>query len=303
MEQTRTKSLRGSLLLTLTSLIWGIAFVAQSEGMNYVGPLTFNGVRMLIGGMVLIPCILALKKWNGAETEAVSAAERKEKRKWNLCAGLVCGILLFTSSTVQQCGIAETSVGKAGFITSLYIVLVPIMGLFMKKKTGKMVWISVVIAAVGMYLLCITESFTICRGDVLMFACAVVFSFHIMAVDYFSPKTDGLVLSCIQFWVVGLISLVLMFVFEHPTWESLTAAAVPVLYAGVLSCGVAYTLQVVAQKDVEPTTASLLMSLESVFSLIAGWILLGERLSGKELIGCALVFGAIVLAQLPTKES
>lgn len=299
MEREKKKQIRSSLLLTLTALIWGVAFVAQSEGMNYVGGFTFNASRFLIGGVVLIPCIFFLRRINGDQRKNMDREEILKQRRMGITGGICCGIFLCAAGSLQQFGIAYTTVGKAGFITSLYIVIVPLFGLFMHKKVSLNIWISVVIAAVGMYLLCITEGFSIGKGDFLVLLCAIGFSLHILVIDYFSPKADGVVISCIQFFTAGLISSVLMFLFEKPSWNAVFSAALPILYAGVLSSGVGYTLQVVAQKEVEPAVASLIMSLESVFSLLAGWVLLGQKLTGKELFGCALVFGAIMLAQIP----
>lgn len=299
MEQAKTKSLRSSAMLTLTALIWGVAFVAQSEGMNYVGGFTFNGCRFLIGGVMLIPCIFLLRKVNGQQWAKLSAEEQRRQRKTGIVGGICCGVFICIASSFQQFGIAHTTVGKAGFITALYIVIVPLLGLFLKKKVGINIWVSVAIAAAGMYLLCITEGFSIGKGDFLVFLCSIGFSLHILVIDYFSPKADGVVISCVQFFTAGIISCVLMFLFEEPSWSDIRAAWLPVLYAGVMSCGVAYTLQVVAQKNTDPTVASLILSLESVFSVLAGWVLLGQVLSARELIGCALVFGAIILAQVP----
>ncbi|MCD8081974.1 MAG: DMT family transporter [Clostridiales bacterium] len=287
-------SVRSSLLLVLTALIWGIAFVAQSEAMHDVGSFTFNGCRFVVGGMVLIPVILLLRRRGGG------ARGRDGRRRMHtaVVGGICCGLCLCLASSLQQFGIAQTTVGKAGFITALYIVIVPLLEIFLGKRIGRNVWISVLIAALGMYLLCIREGFSVGRGDLLVFFCAIVFSFHILVIDHFSPRADGLVISCVQFLTAGIISWILTGLFERPTVGAIAAATVPILYAGVVSCGVGYTLQVVAQKDVDPTIASLLMSLESVFSLLAGWVILGQRLSGRELGGCALVFAAIVLAQL-----
>lgn len=299
--ENRQTSLRSSAMLTLTALIWGVAFVAQSEGMNYVGGFTFNACRFIVGGMVLIPCIFFLRRVNGDQWAKLDRTEQAKRRKTGITGGICCGVFICLGSTLQQFGIAQTTVGKAGFITSLYIIIVPILGLFLRKKVGLSIWVSVGVAALGMYLLCITEGFAISRGDFLVFLCAIGFSLHILVIDYFSPKADGVVISCVQFFTAGIISGVLMFLFERPTWDAVMAAWAPVLYAGVMSCGVGYTLQVVAQKDVEPTIASLIMSLESVFSLLAGWVLLGQKMSPKELSGCVLVFGAIVLAQVPAE--
>lgn len=301
MRQRKT-SLRSSLLLVLTAFIWGVAFVAQSEGMNYVGGFTFNASRFLVGGGVLIPCIFLLNHMNGDQRISITRRGAARRRRTGVIGGICCGCCLCLASSLQQFGIAHTTVGKAGFITALYIIIVPVFGLFLRKRVGINVWVSVAIAAAGMYLLCITEGFAIGRGDFLVFLCAICFAVHILVIDYFSPKADGVLISCVQFFTAGVISSVMMFVFEKPSWGDVAAAWMPVLYAGVMSCGVAYTLQVVAQKDVEPTVASLIMSLESVFSVLAGWVLLGQHLSPRELGGCALVFGAIILAQLPMDD-
>lgn len=302
MKQNRN-SIRSSLLLLLTATIWGVAFVAQSVGMDYVGPLTFNGVRFLIGAAVLLPFILWREKHQKKDQiENKSEEEKKADRKLLLMGGCCCGLALCFASLFQQLGIMHTTVGKAGFITTLYIIIVPVLGVFLHKKIGIRIWIGAVIAVVGMFLLCISESFSLGKGDALVLICAVLFSFHILVVDYFSPRTDGVKLSCIQFAVSGLICMVLAFIFEEPSLQALVDGAVPVLYAGILSCGVAYTLQVIGQKDVDPTIASLIMSLESVISVLAGWVLLNQRLSNRELLGCALVFMAVILVQLPQKE-
>lgn len=302
MERTKRKSMGSSVMLMLTALIWGTAFVAQSEGMNYVGGFTFNGFRFLLGGVVLTPCIFFLRKLNRQQRLKLTEEERKNQKKYGIIGGICCGILLCLASSLQQFGIAHTTVGKAGFITACYIVIVPLLGMFLRRKVGLNIWISVAIAAVGMYLLCITEDFVIGRGDFLMLLCAVGFSLHVLVIDYFSPKADGVVISCIQFFTAGIISCIMMVLFENLDWSAVLSAWLPILYAGVLSCGVAYTLQVVAQKDVEPARACLIMSLESVFSVLAGWAVLGQRLSFRELFGCVMVFGAIMLAQLPKEQ-
>lgn len=299
MEYRNRKSGGSKAMLLLTGLIWGVAFVAQSEGMNYVGAFTFNCCRFMIGGVMLIPCIFFLRSIGAGENGHVSRGQRQQQRHMAVIGGICCGLVICVASTLQQMGIAQTTVGKAGFITALYIVIVPVLGLFLGKSTGLNTWLSVAIAAVGMYLLCITEGFSIGRGDFLVFLCAIGFSVHILVIDYFSPKADGVVISCIQFFTAGIISGILMFLYEKPSWEAIRAAWAPVLYAGVFSCGVAYTLQVVAQKNVDPTVASLILSLESVFSLLAGWLILGQKLSARELVGCVLVFVAIVLAHIP----
>lgn len=301
-EKMTNKKIVSSLMLILTALIWGAAFVAQSVGMDYIGPYTFNAARFAIGGIVLIPCIFLLPKLN--KSRAAPAGISAGQRKLAVIGGICCGLCLAVASTLQQLGILYSdSVGKVGFMTSLYIILVPILGIFLGKKAGINIWLSVLISAAGMYLLGMTEDLVIDSGDFFTLLCALGFAVHIMVIDYFSPRTDSVVISCIQFFVAALVSAVLMLLFETPTLTSLLAAWAPVLYAGIFSCGVAYTLQVVAQKHIEPTVASLIMSLESVFSLFMGWAILGQRLSVKELIGCALVFVAIVLAQVPVKKN
>lgn len=294
-----SKKMRGNLILLLTALIWGTAFVAQSAGMEHVQPFTYNGVRTLIGGLVLIPVIFLFDRLKPAD-QRPSPDEQKEIRRNSLIGGAACGVVLCVASSFQQFGISMTTAGKAGFITALYIVIVPLLGIFIKKKIPKITWLCVGIAVVGFYLLCVKEGFSVSAGDLLVLCCAFFFSIHIMVIDYFNGKqVDGVRMSCIQFLVAGLISLVLMLVFEQPSLENLWAAKGSILYAGVLSCGVAYTLQILGQRDTEPTTATLILSLESVFAALSGWALLHETLTFKELAGCALVFAAVILAQIP----
>lgn len=292
--------LRQSLLLLLTATIWGVAFVSQSVGMDYVGAFTFNAARSLIGAAVLIPCIVLLKKTQDKNGDR--EVHKKEDKKTLLTGGICCGVILALASSFQQFGIMYTTVGKAGFITAMYIILVPLLGIFLKKKAGLRVGISVVIAVAGLYLLCMTESFRLEAGDMLVLICALIFSFHIMVIDHFSPLVDGVKMSCIQFLTCGILCGICMFLFEEPKPAMILAAWKPILYAGVMSCGVGYTLQIIGQKGMNPTVASLIMSLESVISVLAGFILLDEVLSKRELFGCALMFGAIVLAQLPKAD-
>lgn len=309
---------RQSCLLFLTALIWGVAFVAQSVGMDYVEPFTFNAVRCTIGGIVLIPCIGVLTIWKRNKNHKLSNKDtvksdeqtadkaenlnRIKKRKDLITGGIACGILLFISSNFQQFGIQYTTAGKAGFITALYIIIVPVIGMFLHRKSGIKIWIGVVVALFGLYLLCIKEDFRLGKGDGLVLVCAVTFSFHIMVVDYFSPKVDGIKMSCIQFFVCGILSSVCMFLFETPQISQILSAGLPILYAGVLSCGIAYTLQIIAQEGMNPTVASLILSMEAVVSVLAGWILLHEKLSARELTGCIFMFAAIILAQLPQRQ-
>lgn len=310
--------MRGNLMLMLTAFIWGSSFVAQKSGMDLIGPLAFNGIRTLIGGIVLIPAIMFLKNWKvkkalqAGETAAeVSEEDRKKENRLLIIGGICCGIALLVASNLQQIGIFYTTAGKAGFITALYVVLVPICGLFIGKKVRPVIWLCVLASAVGLYLLCMPAEGGfghINKGDLLIMLCALCFTGHILVIDYFSPKVDGIKLSCIQFFVAGILSIILMFPldpalgFDLPSFSTLIDSWLPVLYAGVLSCGVAYTLQIVAQADTDPTIASMILCLESVFAVIAGMIILGESMSLREIAGCLIMFAAIVVSQLPAKE-
>ncbi|MCD8068182.1 MAG: DMT family transporter [Lachnospiraceae bacterium] len=289
-------TIRQSLLLLLTAAIWGVAFVAQSVGMDYVQPFTFNAVRNLIGAAVLVPVIFLLKKINQKEKPL-------NRGKNLLIGGVSCGVILFIASSLQQFGILYTTVGKAGFITAMYIVLVPVFGIFLHQKTGLRVWAAVAMAIAGLYLLCMTgDSLALNMGDALLLLCALAFSFHILVIDHFTPLVDGVKMSCIQFFTCGVISCFCMLLFETPQVSQILAAWMPILYAGVMSCGVAYTLQIVGQRGMNPTVASLILSLESVISLLAGWVILRQSLSGRELLGCGIMFAAIILVQLPGKR-
>ncbi len=309
--------IRHSLLLLLTASIWGVAFVAQSVGMEYVGPLTFNCVRSLLGGLVLLPCIWLMRRMdsrNGSTKTALDPAEKREQAHTLFAGGILCGILLCTASNFQQMGIAYTTAGKAGFITAFYIIIVPILGLFFHQKCRVTVWIGVLLALAGLYCLCVTDVsaantermvpwLPVGKGEILLFICALLFSVHILVIDYFTELVDGVKMSCIQFFVCGILSGFGMFFTEQPNISQILAAWQPILYAGVLSCGVAYTLQIVGQKGMNPTVASLILSLESVISVLAGMVLLSQRLTNRELWGCVFMFIAIILAQLPQKDT
>ena len=296
-----TLQLRNSFLLLLTAVIWGVAFVAQSVGMDYVGPYTFTCVRSFIGGLFLIPCIALLNGLNPVSPGGIRPSNAKSKGQlW--IGGVCCGVMLCFASCFQQIGIMYTSVGKAGFITAFYIIIVPLLGLFFKKRCGLFVWLGVALAIVGLYFLCITESLTIQFGDFLIFICAILFSIHILIIDYFTLRVDGVKMSCIQFFVCGLLCAVPMLLFETPDITQLLAAWKPVLYAGIMSSGVAYTLQIVGQKGMNPTVASLILSLEAVVSVLAGFVMLDQQLTMRETMGCAFMFCAIVFAQLPQKN-
>ena len=288
--------MKNNILLVLTALIWGCAFVAQSVGMDFVGPFTFNMARFLIGAIVLLPVIWFMDR------QRKTGAEKGAGQKTLIIGGICCGIALAVASTLQQWGILFTTVGKAGFITAMYIVIVPLLGIFIGKKVRPLIIGCVAIAVVGFYFLCMTESLRLGLGDFLVLLCAIAFSIHILVMDHFSPKVDGVKMSAIQFLTAAIISAVPTLLWEQPVLTEILQAWQPVLYAGVMSCGVAYTLQIIAQKNADPTVASLLLSLESVFSVLAGWVLLGQELSLKELFGCVLIFCAIILAQLPEKK-
>jgi len=302
-----TKQIRNSFLLILTAFIWGVAFVAQSEGGDILGPYTFNCLRSILGGIILIPVFVLIDK-NKSDTEKVS-----DKRTLFI-GGTLCGIALCIATNLQQMGLfLGTASGKAGFLTACYILIVPILSIFFKKKCGWNIWLAVIIALFGLYLLCIKGSLNFQLSDILVLICAFVFSFHILIIDHFSPKVNPVKMSCIQFFVCGILSAIPMFAVDMDlsfskfvsqiSLLSNSSALIPLLYAGIMSCGVAYTLQIVGQKDLNPTIASLIMSLESVFSVLAGWVILGEKLSSNELYGCLLIFVAIILAQIPTNIS
>ena len=291
------KKLLNPALLLLAALVWGVAFVAQKSGANEIGPFLLLAARSFVGVVALLPVILILGK------KAPQPKVDVNSKKPLYIGSLLCGTLLFVASAFQQIGISEgTDAGKAGFITALYIVLVPIVSIFLGSKTSLRVWISVLMAVVGLFLLCVKNGFSVQVGDILTLVCAFVFTFHILVVDRFSPKVEVLKMSCMQFLVCGILALITMFITgEQNTIEGLKGAYIEILYLGVMSSGVGYTLQMVGQRDTNPTLASILMSLESVFAVLAG-TLFGERLSLREGVGCIIMFAAIILAQLPTKN-
>ena len=300
-----SKKMQSNILLLFTALIWGSSFVAQKSGMDYIEPFTFNGIRMVIGGLVLIPFILLMdrKKARDGAAEPMSDEEKAKARKKIIAGGICCGLAIFVASSLQQFGVSYTTAGKAGFITTLYVVIVPIISVLLRKRVRPIMWLCVVLGAVGLYLLCMTDdSFKLAFGDMLVLLCAVAFAVHIMVVDHFAAKLDGTKLSCIQFLTSGILGLIGMTIFESPDINAILDCWLPILYAGVLSCGLGYTFQVIAQKYAEPTVASLLMSLESVFAVISGAILLHETMSMRELTGCAVIFAAVIISQLPEKK-
>lgn len=293
----KVNRIRQNVLPVLAAFIWGTAFVAQSVGADYVEPFTFNAARSAIAFFfLLVLCLVRGKMHIGAAESAV--------RSWKDLAagGICCGVALTVASNLQQKGLETTTSGKAGFITALYIVIVPILSIFLKKKAPRTIWLSVVLAVAGLYCLCITEEFTITSGDFYILLCAFCFSAHILVIDYFTQKVDGVELSCVQFLVVTVLSCIGMLATESPTLEALRMCIFPLLYVGIFSSGVAYTLQILAQKDSNPTVVSLLLSLESVFATLAGAVILHDSMSGKEYLGCVLMLIAVILAQLPEKK-
>lgn len=287
-------TLKGNLILLITAIIWGVSFVSQRVGMELIGPNTFNGLRSLLGAIVLMPVILIRKK---------SGKEQSAGGKHLLVGGIVCGTLLCIASTLQTWGMVYTTSGKSGFITAMYMIIVPVIGLFVGKKIRPLAVLGIIGAVAGMYLLSLGGSdITLNKGDLITLICAVVFAFHIMAIDRLSGEVDSVKLACLQFLVCGIVNTILMLLFENPDWNLVRSCTVPILYSGIMSCGVAYTLQIIGQRYTEPTPASIIMSLESVFAVLAGWVVLHEALSPKEIIGCVLMFAAIVIVQLPEKK-
>lgn len=297
----KARFIRQNVLPVLAAFIWGTAFVAQSVGADYVGPFTFNAVRSAIAFVFLLGLCVVFR-FRRKKDFAAQAKPRPNYRRDLLLGGLCCGVALALGSNLQQKGLETTTSGKAGFITAMYIVIVPILGIFLKKKVGKTVWVSVALAVAGLYCLCIQQDFSISRGDFYIFLCSLCFTAHILIIDHFTQKVDGVELSCAQFLAVTVFSSVGMLAAENPSWEALRQCAWPLLYVGIFSSGVAYTLQIVAQRDSNPTVVSLLLSLESVFATLAGALILGDRMSGREYFGCALMLAAVVLTQIPVRE-
>ncbi|MGL4484748.1 MAG: DMT family transporter [Anaerovoracaceae bacterium] len=306
------RRLRGEAMLFTTALIWGSAFVAQRAGMEFIGPYTFTALRYLIGTLVLIPVVLILdsiakKKFIASGAPEMTVSEKTAAKKILITGGLATGVVLFIATILQQVGLVGTSAGKTAFITTLYIVIVPIIGLFMGKKVRPLLWLCVLLGAAGLFLLCIKtgEGFSIQTSDLMVLLCAFGYAAHIIVVDIFAPKTDAVKMSLIQFVVVCVLAFILTFAFEFDTLSlnAIKDSWFSIFYAGAFSCGIAFTFQLVAQKDVPPTIASLLLSLESVFAVMFGAWLLGEQLTGREIWGCVIMFTAIILAQLPWAKS
>ena len=292
------EQLKGSIALLTCTVIWGFAFIAQSVGLDLIGPFTFQMVRCALAVVFLIPCsfVLDLRKCS----MKASAEKWQNPQLWE--AGILCGCALFVASSLQQVGLVYTDAGKAGFITAMYIVLVPVFGLFLGKKVPKRAIFSVLLAVVGLYLLSCLGVTEVNIGDLLIMGCAMAFAVQILCIDHLAAELDGFRLNCIQALTVAVISLPFVLLTETVDMQNLLNCTVPLLFAGVLSMGVAYSLQIVGQKSLEPTTASLIMSLESVFAVLGGWWLLNERMAAHELTGCVLVFAAVVISQLPEKK-
>ena len=290
---------RNSFILFLCAVIWGSAFVAQALGMNHIGPFAFTFARSIIGGLFLLAVLPILDRITRKKIDEATGEKSNPWRNpkvWT--GGILCGIVLFVSESLQQFGLLYTTVGKAGFLTCLYIVIVPVVGMFIGRKTGFLVWIAVVLSCLGLYYLCMPPGeFSLSLGDGLVLACAFSYTAHILVIDHYTDHVDGVRMSCIQFFVGSILGFILMMIFEPPTLEAMKAAAPGLLYAG--SNGIAYTLQIIGQRGVNPTVASLILSLESVVSVIAGWLILSQSMNSRELLGCSLMLSAVILAQLP----
>ena len=289
-----SNKMKANFLLLIAAFIWGTAFVAQKTG-GEIGAFTFNGIRTFIGGLVLLPLVFRNRK---DKTEPIF-------NKAELIGGIVCGFFLFVAASLQQFGLAYTTAGKAAFITTLYVVFCPILYLLVfRKKTRPLVWLCVVLDVIGLYLLCMTDSsFKIQFGDTLVILCAIAFAAQMNAVDFYVAKIDGLKLSCIQFLFSGLLGMICMVIFESPvTMSNIMTAWFPILYAGVISCGIAYTFQVLGQREADPAIAALILCLESVFGVLAGAVLLHETMTGREILGCVIMFAAVIISNLPEKK-
>ena len=286
----------------LAAFIWGTAFVAQDMCADAIGAFTFNATRYSIAVLALL-VVIAVSDKAKKNRPTPTAEEKKAANKQLWLGGLCCGVALAIASNFQQAGlVAGTDAGKAGFITALYVVLVPVFGLFFKRKVSLPVWIAVVCSVVALYLLCIKGDFSLAAGDLLILVCAVCFAVHILVIDHFTAYCDGVKLSCLQFLFAGIISAVCMFLFETVDFAAIWSCILPLLYVGIFSCGVGYTLQILAQKDSNPTVVTILLSLESVFAVIAGAIVLHQQMTAREYIGCVVMFVAVILAQIQFPE-
>ena len=288
----KTQALKTDLLMLIAAAIWGFAFVAQREGMETMGPFLFSGVRFLIGVVALSPVVWYLSKKPQQSHKAEVSAKKL------ILAGTVAGLLLFGGISFQQVGLQYTTAGKAGFITGLYIFFVPLIGLFLGQRTGSGTWLGATIALFGLYLLSIKEDFTIAEGDLLQLICAVFFAAHVLVIGYLAKRMDTLKLALVQYLVCGIISLLIAIAIEMISWDMIVATAIPLLYAGIMSTGIAYTLQVVAQQHAHSSHAAIILSLEGAFAVLGGWLLLDEHLPARGLLGCALMLTGMFLSQL-----
>lgn len=287
-------SVLNNILLLTTAFIWGAGFVGQRAGMEFIEPITFNCVRSFLGAFSLLLLIIIFKIKKGPNKKM----NKWEERRYMFKAGILCGLALFFASSVQQMGMVYTSASKAGFISSMYIIIVPLISVFLGRKFPWSLWLGVFLGAIGLYFLCGSNGIShIGYGDILIMISAILYSIHILVIDHFAPKVDSVKLSCIQFFVVGFISLIPLFIFENPTMAGIIACKWSLLFTGVVSCGIAYTLQIIAQKNTNPAIASLLLSFESVFAVLTGYLILHEVLTLKEALGCILMFAAVIAAQ------
>ncbi|MBO7135283.1 MAG: DMT family transporter, partial [Spirochaetaceae bacterium] len=299
-SQNSKTQLNGVLILLLTAIIWGASFVSQSVGAETVEPFTFMAIRTLMGATVLVPFILLRDRISAKKMTEAQLEERKKTDKKTIVYGAIIGVFLAIATNLQQYAFNYSTAGKIAFITAMYMFFVPIFGLFIKKRIPLLTWICIAMGFVGLFCLCFKggDSFAINKGDLLTLICALFFTCQILLIERFSPSCDGIKLSCAEFYTAGLISLVLMLIFDKPQWQGIKQAGGALLYSGIMSCGVAYTLQVVGQKYCEATIASLLMCMESVFAALSAAILINERLAGREILGCAIMFTAIIISQL-----
>lgn len=297
------KTLKSDICLLGAALVWGFAFVAQRDSMDTLGPFLYSAIRMFLGSAALVPVFIITEKIKEKNEGHTKTDEEKSATRKNLITGgFMAGIAIFFAANMQQVGLVSTDAGKTAFITALYILLVPIIGIFVKQRTNINNWIGAVLGAAGLYFLCVTAQFTVAKGDIIVFIGAFGWAVHILIIDYFAPKVNAAKLTCVQFVVAGFISLIVSFIFEDNTFAAVIACAPSLLYTGIMSSAVGFTLQVVGQKNAKPTTASILMSMESVFGAVAGFLFLNETMQNRELIGCILMLSAVIIAQLPAKN-
>jgi drug/metabolite transporter (DMT)-like permease len=294
MKNSITQYIRSESLLLITAVIWGFAFVAQRAGMEYIGPFTYNGIRFALGSLVLVPFIAWRRKVQ--KTQENNTSISKPISFW--LAGIIAGVVLFGGASLQQVGITQTTAGKAGFITGLYVIIVPIIGIFKQQHAGKALWVGALLAIIGMYLLSITGNFKLSNGDFLVFLSAFLWAVHVQVIDHFSGRVDVLKLAALQFALCAIASICVALITETITLSSILQASIPILYGGILSVGIAYTLQVVAQQKAHPSHAAIILSLETVFAALGGWMILDEHLSARALAGCALMLTGMLIAQL-----